>query len=199
LVLDGGRTPGVPSTVVRVDGRSLEVLREGDIKRDELEREALPTVLFVCRGNTCRSPIAAALMDAQFKLRGRTDVAALSAGTDVGGDADGRGASDLAAEVVREAGIDLGAHAAKPVTPALLGRADWVFVMERSQLERIVELLPEERSRVRVLDPAGGDIGDPFGGDLETYRAARDRIADAVGSRVLEIAESLDGDEESNR
>jgi L-threonylcarbamoyladenylate synthase len=196
LVLDGGRTPGVPSTVVRVDGPRLEVLREGEITRADLELEALPTVLFVCRGNTCRSPIAAALMEAQLGIRGRSDVVVLSAGTDVGGEASGRSATGLAAEVVREAGGDLSGHAARPVTPALLGRADWVFVMERSQLERILELLPEERPRVRVLDLSGHDIFDPFGEDIEVYRNARDRIADAVGARVLEIVESLDSDEE---
>lgn len=189
LVLDGGPAGGVPSTVVRADGERPEVLREGAIRSDELALMAPPAVLFVCKGNSCRSPLAAELFKRELASRGRTDFAVLSAGIDVGGEGVARrqGASPLAIGAAAKEGLDLSDHQVQPLTPGMLARADWVFVMERSQADAIAELFPEERARVALLDPAGAEIADPFGGGPDLYDETLARIRQAVRSRAEEL------------
>jgi tRNA threonylcarbamoyl adenosine modification protein (Sua5/YciO/YrdC/YwlC family) len=191
LVLDGGRTAGTPSSVVRVEGESLEVLREGRLSAEELRDLARPRVLFVCRGNTCRSPTAAAAFAREIRGRGRPEVEALSGGLDVAGGDAGQGASGEAAGVAAQVGLDLSGHAVRAVTPELLARADRVFVMERSQLETIVSLLPEEADHVELLDPRARDIEDPAGGGPAAQRRARDEILAAVRVRSVRLLEEL--------
>jgi tRNA threonylcarbamoyl adenosine modification protein (Sua5/YciO/YrdC/YwlC family) len=196
LVLDGGRTEGSPSTVVRVNGTTLEVLREGSIRCAELQEVSRATVLFVCRGNTCRSPTAAAAMETELASAGRHGVKVRSAGVDVGGEIGDASASAPAAAAA-EVGLDLTGHRARPLTPSMLSEADWVFVMDRTQRDRIAEILPEEGPRVELLDPDGADIEDPAGEDREFYARTRDRIRAAVRARASSIVESLgaEGDE----
>jgi L-threonylcarbamoyladenylate synthase len=191
LVLDGGESGGAPSTVVVVEGDRLSVAREGGLGARELDEAARATVLFVCRGNTCRSPMAAALMERELASRGRADVAVKSAGTDVGGESRG-GASELARRAVAEIGCSLEAHEVTAVTPALLGRADWVYAMGRSQVERILDLLPEERDRVELVDPHGEEIADPYGGEFKAYARTRDALVRAVRERAADLVRVLD-------
>jgi len=190
LVLDGGRAAGAPSTVVRADGERAEVLREGAVSADELALLAPPTVLFVCRGNSCRSPLAAELFKQELQGRGRRDFVVLSSGLDVGAESAGRGASSLAVAAAAEAGLDLSDHAVQALTPAMLARADWVFVMERAQADTITKLLPEESERVALLDPGGADIEDPFGGGPDIYARTMDRVREAVRARAREILDA---------
>jgi len=191
LVIDGGEAGGVPSTVVRVDGSRFEILRAGAITEDELRLLAVPTVLFVCRGNTCRSPLAGALFAKELEARCRTDVTVLSAGVDVA-TGDSLGASALALEAAAGAGLDLAGHEVRSLTSSILARADWVFVMERSQIAGITSLLPEEADHIRLLDPAGGDIADPSGGDPDDYRRSLDAIHSGVRARAREILDETD-------
>ena len=196
LILDGGRAGGVPSTVVRVAGERLEVLREGAIGEEALRSVAPPTVLFVCRGNTCRSPLAAAMFTEEALKRKRADLRALSAGLDVigdrGGDSVDQGASKTVRRVAVEMGFVLAGHEVTALTPAMLSRADWVFVMEGEQIGKITSFLPEEADRVRLLDPAGEDVPDPAGGGAEVYRATGLRIRSLVRVRAREILDAED-------
>jgi protein-tyrosine-phosphatase len=144
-------------------------------------------VLFVCRGNTCRSPLARAFFVREAQSRRRTDVAAISAGVDVGGEPEPEGASAKAREAASEHGLDLSGHEATALTPAMLARADRVFVMERSQAERITSLLPEEAGHVELLDPEGAEIPDPAGEGVEAYRRTAERIRRAVRERAGEV------------
>jgi tRNA threonylcarbamoyl adenosine modification protein (Sua5/YciO/YrdC/YwlC family) len=190
VVLDAGPCRiGMASTVVRVDGEKVEVLREGAIPAREVLEDSSRILLFVCTGNLCRSPLAAALAErdlarrlgceaAELPARG---YAVLSAGTSA--DA-GRRATRETEESGRVRGIDLSSHRSRPLTPTLLDRADRVFVMEKAQRKSILEFFPGASEKVRLLDPAGRDIPDPYGRGAEAYASVAAALEGTVAERV---------------
>src|SRR5215218_6297260 len=94
-------------------------------------------ILFVCTGNTCRSPMAASIAREVAAERGLTDLEIESAGT---GAYDGTGASDGALLVAMERSRDLSEHRARQLTRALVDSADLVLVMGDRHLQRVMEL-----------------------------------------------------------
>ncbi len=138
-------------------------------------------VLFVCTGNTCRSPMALAaakkIASGNERFKGFSFD---SAGTDA---PEGFPASQGAIAAMREAGADLSAHRSKRFTAELAEWADVIFAMERRHIAAMSEVSPDSRRKMRVLSEysaTGGGIPDPFGAGMEVYRAARDGIAGAV-------------------
>jgi protein-tyrosine-phosphatase len=137
-------------------------------------------VLFVCTGNTCRSPLAAALWGVIAPGR-----PAASAGV---GAWPGSPATDAARQVAREYGVSLDEHKARHVRDVDEPVAH-VYVMTRQQLERLLELRPEWSDRVELLTEAAGetgDIPDPLGASIEVYRGLAERLA-ALLKRVAEL------------
>lgn len=190
LVVDDGPSPlGMASTIVRETGPRLEVLREGILTADEVFRTAADLYVFVCSGNTCRSPLAEALArDLTARTLGieRTQVLAhgldfRSAGTSALPDLP---ASEGSIEVAAELELDLRSHGSQPAEPELLRRARGIYCLGQSHLLTILAELPEVGDRLAMLRPDGLDIGDPYGADLRTYRRVRDEIRAAVGARV---------------
>jgi protein arginine phosphatase len=197
LIVDAGPSPlGNASTVVRATGSKLEVLREGILSAEEVLETAARTVLFVCSGNTCRSPLAEAI--ARHELASALDVpegdlpalgiAFRSAGTST---LSGVPASPGSIAVAAESGLDLQAHRSVLLEPELCARASRIYAMTGSHAERIAALVPEVAERTHLLDPEGRDIADPFGGALAEYRVARGQITAAVRARLQEWRELM--------
>ena len=137
-------------------------------------------LLFVCSGNTCRSPLAEALARQIAARRGAEDVEVSSAGTNAW---DNAPATDEALLVGMERGLDLTGHRARKLTPAIVSEADLIFVMTPGHLEPVKQM--GGRGKAHVIDEyasgaADQGISDPYGGDLERYRHTADTLEEEL-------------------
>ncbi|NLA10941.1 MAG: low molecular weight protein arginine phosphatase [Firmicutes bacterium] len=151
-------------------------------------------ILFVCTGNTCRSPMAEALFRHEWGNRsGVPEVQALSAGLAA---ASGGPASAGARAVMREAGIGLEGHCSTLLGEALLSEAHLVLVMSRGHRDHLQQHFPGAAGKVFLLKEYAGitedpEIGDPYGGTLAQYHQAYEEIRKAVAGVVSRLERSL--------
>ena len=144
-------------------------------------------ILFVCTGNTCRSPFAQAFFTKLIHQKDLDAVAAESAGlTALPGDT----ATLTAQQAAAEHGVDLAAHQAKPVSKELVSGSDLILVMERSHESAIIANYPESAGKVRLLRHYGRfgstqrGVTDPYGLQYDAYRFCFLDIEDAVTGLV---------------
>jgi tRNA threonylcarbamoyl adenosine modification protein (Sua5/YciO/YrdC/YwlC family) len=193
VIVDAGPTRHRgPSTVVRVEGSRAEVLRVGAVPAEMIREVNVLSILFVCTGNTCRSPMAEAMARKMLADRlgvKESDVESrgyrvVSAGTAAG---HGGAATEEAEQVVRLYGADLSRHESRPVSVAMVEEADHVYVMTGRHRKVLVEWMPEHSAKIQLLDPSGRDIDDPVGGPIEVYRDCVRQIHESLKARLKEI------------
>jgi protein-tyrosine-phosphatase len=146
-------------------------------------------LLFVCTGNTCRSPLAEAIARRMAEERGLHGVTVASAGTSAW---PGAPASDGALLVALEHGLDLGDHRARVLSPEIVADATHILAMGPHHLERAEALGGAGKSRLLTAYGADCDvarpISDPFGGDLGVYRATFDELSREIGAVLDRVA-----------
>ena len=184
---------GGSSTVVRVNNRALSILREGVLSREEIEEISSIRLLFVCTGNTCRSPMAEAFcrkyMSEKLKCNiddvGKMGYKVASAGVMA---VSGIGASREVVDICKEMGIDATAHRSRFLTSAEIEESDYIFVMSTGHRDRVLELCPEAAQKCMLLDE-NSQVGDPIGGGKEVYEKCAKQIERALEKRMNRILE----------
>ena len=186
VVIDDGPTRfSQPSTVVHVDGADLKILREGVISANQLGRLASLMIVMVCTGNTCRSPMAAALLRQRLaqKLKCGADeleargVMVLSAGIAA---MNGTKAAPEAVETMNALKIDLSDHESQPLNERLAKFADLMLTMTRGHRDAICAQWPETTPRVHQVCHNGQDVSDPIGGPQSLYQQCATQIDDQL-------------------
>ena len=119
-------------------------------------------ILFVCTGNTCRSPMAKCMCEFIANDR-ELDINCDSAGIFA---MDGAPCSDYSEIVMRKHGLSIDRHRSKPVTKTLAAKADIIVCMTKEQSLVLCERFPSIAEKVITL---GENVSDPFGGSEESY------------------------------
>ena len=150
----------------------------------------MKTILFICTGNVCRSPMAEALF--RRAVAGRGDFRALSAGL---GAMDGQPPTAHSVTAMRELGVDISGQRSRALTANLLREADFVFGMTHGHVDTIGLLYPAAAEKTFLLcefdeslEPFEKDISDPIGSPYDVYVDCRKQIEQGIAS-ILKFME----------
>ncbi|MBI4663641.1 MAG: ribose 5-phosphate isomerase B [Verrucomicrobia bacterium] len=146
----------------------------------------MKTILFVCTGNVCRSPMAEGLFAHAVKGRGEYHV--MSAGV---GAVEGQPPSPHAVRALKELGVDISRLRSRPLTAELVHQADYIFGMTHGHVDAVNMLYPQAADKTfllrefdETLDTFEKDISDPIGNSYEVYLSCRDQIEQGIASML---------------
>ncbi len=195
-IVDGGETKfGRTPSIVQTNGRRCQLTHVGGLLGEELAEFARCRILFVCTGNTCRSPLAKGICERMLADRLGCEPAELarhgfsiySAGLAA---YNGSPASSEAVVVANEFRADLSMHLSAMVTAELLLWADFIFAMTAGHLYSLQGIPLDTMPRPRMLSPRHEDITDPIGGSMLEYRTCARQIADCLAEHLEELIEA---------
>ena len=185
-------TVSTATSVVRINADGWTIERIGQLNENKLQVSACGLIVFVCTGNTCRSPMAEALFRDMLAKRLNCSsldltkrgyiVASAGLAADYGSQA-----SPESVEMMRRRGLDLRSHASQPLTDRLLEQADHCYTLTNQHRNLILGGHPESADRVQLLARDGKDISDPIGGGWNHYAAC----AESIEQHLAKILDEL--------
>ena len=158
-------------------------------QKDFLGQQQTPSnILFVCTGNTCRSPMAEVLAKSIFETHGII-ATIYSAGVSTG---DGYPASENAVLAMQEQDLDLQTHKSKQISREILNNAHLVLTMTQGHLNVVQTICPQSNAfTLSEYAMRSGDVSDPYGGNLQTYRNCALQIRQLIWDSIAKIKEIL--------
>jgi len=184
MILDGGDWAPCKykknSTIVKITHKNLEILRQGVYSDDEINSLSTINILFVCTGNTCRSPLAegfcrkyiAEKLDCPLDETTKKGYKIISAGVMA---FPGMSASSESIDICRENGVDISGHRSRLLNAEDLEASDCIFVMGKGHYNSVLQISPGSAEKCKLLD-TNADIPDPIGQGIEMYRQCAKRI-----------------------
>jgi protein-tyrosine phosphatase len=192
MAFDAGPTRySKPSTLAKVNENNCQVIRAGVYDQRIIDRLLQTTILFVCSGNTCRSPMAQAIATKSLADRfglspdrlEEKGISVISAGSFA---MPGARATPEAIEAVRSIGVDLSRHRSQPLSVELIHRADFIYTMSRSHAKTVTALVPSAAEKTQPLDP-DSDVADPIGSDISVYNEVASQLKTLIEKRFSEV------------
>lgn len=187
VVIDAGET-GLrrPSTVVQLrEGGAYEITREGPASERYIRDRMRRRILFVCTGNTCRSPMASVIAKRVLRDSGEPEglFEVASAGIMAG---DGMPMTPEAGDALRELGDDPGSHASRQVSASDMQRADVIYGLTSGHVAALKRAYPGSAWKIQLLDPEGSDVPDPIGSPAAVYNETAGVLERLIRARLLE-------------
>ncbi len=142
-------------------------------------------LIFVCTGNTCRSPMAEGLLQNLLPVDSEWEISSAGVYAD-----DGWPVSEHSVDALREKEIDIASSTSTALTPAMIAKADLLITMTDGHRQAILAAVPKSEGKVFLLKSFGvskcaTDIYDPVGEALDIYRRVRDEIDAALPDLIL--------------